>query len=499
MQDWLTARTQATPQATALIIGEKAWSYAQLHHLVDGYCAGLVRQGVTPGAHVAVLLPNELTYLCLIHALARVGAVLVPLNTRLTPEELSWQVGQSDTMLLVYGEAFAATAAQLAIEGLCRVVTVETLQLAETGFLPKNPFLLDAPQAIVYTSGTTGRPKGAVLTFANHFWGATASSYRLGLLPTDRWLSCLPLYHVGGLAVVFRSCLYGTAIVLHERFALDAFSHSLDYDQISLTSVVPTMLQRLLSHRQGRAWPASLRHILLGGAAATEELLAAGRAAGAPIATTYGLTEAASQVATMRPEEVIAKPGSVGKPLMFSTVRIVDEQGNSLPAGAKGEIVVTGPTVMVAYYKNPAATATTIRAGELFTGDIGYLDEAGDLWLVQRRSDLIITGGENVYPAEVEAVLRQHPAVAAAAVVGLPDPEWGQRVAALVECHPGATVNAAELLAFTRQRLAGYKQPRQLAFVPTLPQTASGKIARRAVVDLLMNGSQPVSASLDSR
>jgi len=485
MQDWLTARTQATPQATALLIGEKAWSYAQLHHLVDGYCAGLTRQGVNPGAHVAVLAANGLAYVGLIHALARVGAALVPLNTRLTPAELSWQLGQSDATLLVYDEAFAATAAQLAIDG-CRSVMVEALQAAETEFLSKTPLRLDAPQAIVYTSGTTGRPKGAVLTFANHFWGATASSYRLGLLPTDRWLSCLPLYHVGGLAVIFRSCLYGTAIVLHDRFVLDAFSHSLDHDQISLTSVVPTMLHRLLTHRQGQAWPASLRHILLGGAAATEELLAAGRAAGAPIATTYGLTEAASQVATMPPAEVIAKPGSVGKPLMFSSVRIVDDAGNSLPAGEKGEVVVTGPTVMAGYYKNPEATAKTLRNGELFTGDIGYLDDDGDLWLVQRRSDLIVTGGENVYPAEVEAVLRQHPAVAAAAVVGLPDSEWGERVAALVECYPGMTVGAAELLAFTRQRLAGYKQPRQIGFAPTLPQTASGKIERRTVVEMLM-------------
>ena len=245
------------------------------------------------------------------------------------------------------------------------------------------------------------------------------------------------------------------------------------------------MLHRLLTRRQGQPWPSSLRHILLGGASATPELLAAGLATGAPIATTYGLTEAASQVATLRPEAVRVKPGSVGRALMFSTIRIVDEAGNAVSPGAKGEIVVAGPTVMAGYYKNPDATAKTIRNGELFTGDIGYLDEDGDLWVVQRRSDLINSGGENVYPAEVEGVLRQHPGVAAVAVVGLPDPEWGERVAALVECHPDAAVSAAELLAFSRQRLAGYKQPRLIAFTPALPQTASGKIERRAVIELL--------------
>jgi O-succinylbenzoic acid--CoA ligase len=491
--DWLAARVQATPNALALIIGNQQWRYRELDQLVNDYCWGLHLAGVRAGNHVALLLPNRLPYVALIHALAQIGAVLVPLNTRLTATEISWQIAQSDTSWLIYDEAFAETVAQLEqVEG-CRLVDVAALVQEcqpETEAFQKPRFLLDAPQAIVFTSGTTGRPKGAVLTFGNHFWGATASSYRLGLSPDDRWLSCLPLYHVGGLAVVFRSCLYGTAIVLHERFDLDAFDQSLDHDAITLTSVVPTMLHRLLVKRQDRPWPSTLRHILLGGAAATKELLAAARAAQAPVATTYGLTEAASQVATMRPAEVTDKPGSVGKPLMFSRIRIVDEAGNTLPSGEKGEIVVSGPTVMAGYYKNPEATAKAIRTNEhgereLYTGDIGYLDGDGDLWPVQRRSDLILSGGENVYPAEVEAVLRQHPAVADACVVGLPDAEWGQRVAALVACQPGAGVTADALSAFTRERLAGYKRPRLIGFIDALPQTASGKIERHTVAKIL--------------
>lgn len=491
MQDWLAARVQATPRKTALIIGEQTWAYGELGQMVEVYCAGLLGQGVAPGHHVAVLLPNGLAYVCLIHALARLGAVLVPLNVRLTVTELGWQLRQSDCRLLIYATETATVAHALTTE--VTYATIDTAALKwhgehsslESGLLKKIRFLLDEPQAIVFTSGTTGQPKGAVLTFANHFWSATASTYRLGLLPDDRWLSCLPLYHVGGLAVVFRSCLYGTAMVLHERFELETFNTSLEQDQVTLTSLVPTMLHRLLTLRQDNPWPASLRHILLGGAAATLELLAAGRASGAPVATTYGLTEAASQVATMGPTDVARKPGSVGRPLMFTTVRIVDETGATLPPGEKGEIVVAGPTVMAGYYQNPVATAQTLHNGELFTGDIGFLDEEGDLWLVQRRSDLIISGGENVYPAEVEAVLRQHPAVAAVCVVGLPDTEWGQIVAALVECHPQTQVTATELLAFGRQRLAGYKQPRVIAFTDALPQTASGKVERWRVIELL--------------
>jgi O-succinylbenzoic acid--CoA ligase len=487
MQDWLTARVQATPRAMALIRGERHWCYAELDALVDRYCAALRRQGVGPGHHVAALLSNGLAYVCLIHALARLGAVLVPLNTRLTAAELGWQINQSDCHLLVYAGEMTAIARQLAAENGGVAVDVAALAADSGGESPQPreatpPFRLDATQAIVFTSGTTGRPKGAVLTFANHFWSATASSYRLGLLPHDRWLSCLPLYHVGGLAVVFRSCLYGTTIVLQEHFDQAAFAASLERDQITLTSLVPTMLRRLLAMRNDKPWPSSLRHILLGGAAATPELLAECRASQAPVTTTYGLTEAASQVATMCSADVVGKPGSVGRPLMFTTVRIADKDGTTLPPGEKGEIVVSGPTVMKGYYKNPIATAQTIRNGELYTGDIGFLDEDGELWLIQRRADLIISGGENIYPVEVETVLRQHPAVGAVCVVGIPDPEWGQKVAALVECQPGAEVTAAELLAFGRQRLAGYKQPRLIEFTTALPQTASGKVERRAVI-----------------
>jgi O-succinylbenzoic acid--CoA ligase len=202
------------------------------------------------------------------------------------------------------------------------------------------------------------------------------------------------------------------------------------------------------------------------------------------VAPTYGLTEAASQVATMPPQDAARKPGSAGRPLLFTSVRIVNEAGQELPAGAYGEVVVSGPTVMRGYFNNPEATAKTLRDDQLYTGDIGYLDEDGDLWLVQRRSDVIVSGGENVYPAEVERALEQHPAVAVVCVVGLPHPEWGQQVAAAVVLREGQSLAEVELLTFGRERLAGYKLPRVVRFVKSLPQTASGKIARQAVTEM---------------
>ncbi|MBX3053392.1 MAG: o-succinylbenzoate--CoA ligase [Caldilineaceae bacterium] len=479
MTDWLRARSRATPHKLAVLQDGRAVSYAELDRLADGFAAGLLIRCVQPGDRVAMRLPSSIDAVALIHAVARVGAVLVPLNTRLTDGELAFQIGLTQPVLIVDGGRLTTD------DG--RTTCVTLAELAQSTNQPINQFPnqpIASPQSIIFTSGTTGQPKGTVLTFDNHLQSANASAYRIGIDVNDRWLSCLPLYHVGGLAVVFRSCLYGTAIVLHQRFAVEAFNESLERDSVTLTSLVPTMLHRLLQSRTA-PWPESLRLILLGGAAATPELLAAAWDAGVPVATTYGLTEASSQVATALPADAQRKPGTVGKPLFGTDVRIVDESGDDLPVGEIGEVLVRGPQVMAGYYCNPEATARTIRQGWLHTGDLGYVDDEGDLFLVQRRSDLIVTGGENVYPAEVEAVLRAHPAVAEACVVAVPDAEWGQRVAAAVQLRPDGVVDETALLAFCRARLAGYKVPRQVRFVEELPQTASGKIERRRVAEML--------------
>jgi len=483
MENWLTARTRATPGRLALRHDGVSWDYAALARLVEQLAGGLAAAGVRPGDRVGALLPNGVLYAALVHALMRLGAVLVPLNTRLTVAELAWQVTRAGVALLLHSAETSSLAAEVVRQSPLQRRAVEELPACQSA-RPAQPVDLDAVQAIVFTSGTTGQPKGAMLTYGNHFWSAMASAYRIGVLPGDRWLSILPLYHVGGLAVLFRSCLYGTAAVLQEGFEVEAVNRSLDEEAITLASLVPTMLYRLLPARS--SWPDTLRLVLLGGAAASPELVAQAAAAGVPVATTYGLTEASSQVATMLPEEVRRKPGSAGRPLLFNQVRIVDDSGAPLPAGEVGEIAVRGPAVMAGYYGEPEATARTLRDGWLHTGDMGYLDEEGDLWLVQRRSDIIVSGGENVYPAEVEAVLRAHPAVAAVAVVGLPDPEWGEQVAALVVSAAGQELSAGALQDFARRLLAGYKLPRRIAFVEELPQTASGKIARAAVREMLL-------------
>jgi O-succinylbenzoic acid--CoA ligase len=502
--DWLRARAAATPEANALLVDGRWWRFGELDALASRLCARLAADGARPGDHVAVLLPNSLPMAVTVFALARLGAVMVPLNTRLTAGEVAWQVAQADCTRLIYALQSAAQTADVPAELPRVALAVDSEQWTasskRSGTDSSQSLLtndqrpttnsyssptFDHPQAIIFTSGTTGYAKGALITFANHFWSAVASAFRLGVVPGDRWLACLPLYHVGGLAVLFRACLYGTAVVLHDGFDTAAVRRSLRDDGITLISLVPTMLSRLLHEGLTAADAPALRLILLGGAAAPAPLLDEARAAGLPVAVTYGLTEAASQVATLLPDGVAGKPGSAGKPLLFTTVAAVDDEGNELPPGQPGEIVVRGPTVMAGYYGDEPATAAALRGGRLHTGDFGYVDAGGDLWLLDRRADLIVSGGENVYPAEVERVLREHPAVALAAVVGLPDADWGQQVAAAVVLRSPGAATADELLAHCRARLAGYKRPRRLVLRDELPQTASGKVQRRLVAEQL--------------
>jgi O-succinylbenzoic acid--CoA ligase len=480
MLDWLAQSARANPLGTALEYAERRWTYTALGDAAGRMGGWLAAQGVRPAARVAVLMDADADTVVLIHALIRIGAVLVPLNTRLTSDELAYQVTLARVDALVYaGEHHANTAAALP----CPL----KLDLAglDTGAPPLPPRVIDlaAPQAIIFTSGTSGRPKGVVLTYANQYASAVASAFRIGTLPSDRWLCVLPLYHVGGLAILLRSALYGTGVILQRGFDVAQVNAAVDTGA-TLVSLVPTMLYRLLAARTAPP-PASLRLILLGGAAADPELVRRCQALNIPIATTYGLTEACSQVATQTAQATERKPGSVGRAVPGTHIRVLTEAGTVAASGEYGEIVVSGPTVMQGYFDNPQATSHALREGTLHTGDIGCFDEEGDLWIVQRRSDLIVTGGENVYPAEVEAVLRAFPNVQDACVVGIADAEWGQRVAAAVMPVSGAEIAPEELLAFARGRLAGYKVPRVIRLLDALPLTASGKIERRAVQELL--------------
>ncbi len=342
---------------------------------------------------------------------------------------------------------------------------------------------------LLYTSGTTGRPKGALLSHAALAASADASARHLcashlgvsernlGVSARERWLACLPLFHVGGLSILLRSARHRHPVVLHEQFDPDAVSRSLDGDAITHLSLVPTMLARLLEARGAKPAPETLEAVLLGGGPAAPALLERALALGLPLAPTYGLTEAASQVATLPPGA--GTPGRDGLlPLPNTEVRIVGASGEALPAGEVGEITVHGPTLMSGYLGRPEETDRALRDGWLHTGDLGRLDATGRLFVLDRRSDLVVSGGENVYPAEVEAVLAQHSDVAEAGVAGAPDPEFGERPVAFVVPSPSARPDPDQLARFCRERLAGYKVPVRFVFTAELPRNASGKLQR---------------------
>lgn len=483
--DWLARRAALHPERPALIAAGVTWSFAELHNYASTIAQELLALAVSPGARVAALAKNSLAFAALVHAAPRAGVVLVPLNTRGTDDELRWQLTDCGAAMLVYDEGFAERAAALVAPEL------RQLPLARLLHTPPPParvysINLAAPHTLIYTSGTTGRPKGAILTAGNHWWSATASALNLGLHADDRWLAVLPLFHVGGLAILLRGAIYGMPVLLHERFEPAAVNRAIDDEGVTIVSVVAVMLQRMLDERGDKPYPPHLRCVLLGGGPAPLPLLEACAARRVPVVQTYGMSETASQAVTLAPADALRKLGSAGQPLLPLEVRI-DREGRETGPGEVGEICLRGPMVTPGYAGRPEATAAAIRDGWLHSGDLGYLDDEGYLYVVDRRSDLIISGGENVYPAEVEAALLAHPAVAEVGVVGAPHATWGQVPVAFVIVRPGeASENIeAELLAFARARLAGYKVPRRVLLLPELPRTASGKL-RRAELRLLV-------------
>jgi O-succinylbenzoic acid--CoA ligase len=473
-------RAAQTPGAPALEGAEGTWSFAEL---ADRACraAGYLSTSVAAGrSPIALLMQGDARFAAWFHGIALTGRPALPLNSRLTTDELVGQLehARADCVL---GEAGDARLEQLRARlRHCRVIAAPSLASLPVGGEPPRgrPNDGDDLLAVLYTSGTSGRPKGACLAWSNFTASARAAEDRLGAAVYRRWLACMPLFHVGGLSILMRSVLFGGPVRLQSRFDPAAVSDALDGGDIAAISLVPTMLSRLLAHRGARTAPRGLEVLLLGGAAAAPELVARALAKGYPVCPTYGLTEATSQVATAGPPRPGAREPSPMLPVLGTEVRIVVE-GRDLGPGSEGEILVRGATVMRGYLHDGEATARALRDGWLHTGDIGILDAAGGLHVLDRRDDLVVSGGENVYPAEIESVLLEHPAVEDAGVTGIADADLGARVVAWIVTRAGCSANVESLQLHCRERLAGFKQPREFRFVGALPRNAAGKLQRR--------------------
>ena len=466
MRDWLSHRVVSSPDGAALVRAEdgESWSYTDLDRLVAETAGRLVAHGLGEGDRIGVLTPPYVGTVGLVHATMRIGATFVPLGTELTAREIAARIDRTDLDAVVCAEPTESTATEAAsrIEGV-PVYSVDDPTSADvTGVHDVDPASLDPPTwsfedplCVLFTSGTTGEPKPVPLTAGNVYSSAVASAFRLGVEADDRWLVSLSLHHMGGLAPVYRSVLYGTTLVLREGFDAGGTADDIDAYDVTGVSLVPTMLRRMLDRRGTLS--DSLRVVLLGGAPAPAELLERCRDYSIPVYPTYGMTEAASQITTASPRQTRGRIGTVGRPLFGTDVTIVDD-GDPVAPGETGEVVVDGPTVTPGYIAADAGGADGVDADGadadgaidlngidaseldrsdfgpygLHTGDVGRFDEDGYLHVLNRVDDRIISGGENVEPGEVADVLREYDGVDDVAVVGLDDDVWGERVAALV-------------------------------------------------------------------
>jgi o-succinylbenzoate---CoA ligase len=438
IDDWLAQRAQSCPERTALIADGAEVTYAELEAEANWIARRLAAHGVRRGSTAALTMHPRREQVVLAHALMKVGAALLPLSPRLTEAERAAITAAVEPMV------------DLDDPGLLTQTEADLPMLGEHD--------TDDVCAYVLSSGSTGRPKPIGLTYGNFLWSAMGGAFNIGVDPADRWLCCVPLSHIAGLSIVMRSAIYGTTAVVHDGFDTERVARSLTDDGITVVSLVTTMLSRLLEAGADLSGP---RAILVGGGPVPESMLAEALARGATVVQTYGLTETCSQVTTLAPEDAQRKLGSAGRPLLTSHVRIRD-----------GEILVQGPTVAPGRYD---------ESGWLHTGDLGYIDDEGFLYVRDRIDDMIVTGGENVVPSEVEERLLTHPAVADAAVIGREDPEWQQAVTAVVVLAPGAEVTPDELRHHCAETLAGYKVPKRVELAAALPRTPSGKLMRRAL------------------
>ena len=492
MNDPLFHRARATPDATALVSANSgtAWSYEGLDEEVERLAGQLASLGLTAGDHLGVLMETSVEYVRLVHASGRLGLVLVPLNARLTAEELTVQVERADLTALVCTADTEPQAVEAADE--VPVASVDDPQWEGVTWIQQTPVTdfergtwdLDDTRLLLFTSGTTGEPKPVRLTAGNLQASAVASAFRLGVVPDDRWLVTLPMYHMGGLAPVLRCTLYGTTVVVREGFDPGPTADDIGQFDVTGVSLVPTMLTRMLDARGTLS--DSLRFVLLGGAPAPATLIERCRDYSVPVHPTYGMTETASQIATAEPADAFDFAGTVGRPLMWTGVTVVDDDGSVLPPGETGELVVSGPTVTPGYYDDPETTEAAFCEHGLRTGDVGTRDESGRLWVLNRKDDTIITGGENVQPGEVAGVLRDHRDVREVAVVGVPDEEWGERVGALIVPR-SEQLSVADVEAHCAESLAGFKRPRLLVFAEALPRTPSGTVKREEVRQILLD------------
>jgi fatty-acyl-CoA synthase len=493
--DWLGKRELLTPDRLALVDDTTGlrYTYRQLNERANR-CAYVLRHhyGVGKGDRVAILAKNRIEYLDALFATGKLGAILVPLNWRLAAPELAYMLDDSTPRVLIADAEFAPVVAELRAHTLTEAMLWlgdpardgdrhydALLECADSSPVSTEVAPAD-PHLILYTSGTTGRPKGAVLTHQVMVWNSLNTNVGWDLHADDVSIIHTPLFHTGGINVLTIPIFHvGGAMVLMREWSPQRCLELIQQERVTIFFAVPTMFQMLLDAPMfGQTDFSSVRFFISGGAPCPVPLITAYQQRGVPFRQGYGLTEVSVNCFTLNPEDAIRKAGSVGRPIFHLDARVVAEDGREVPQGQIGELWLRGPTVCAGYWNNSEATAATITDGWFHTGDLVRVDDDGYYYIVDRKKDMYISGGENVYPTEVERAIYEHPAVAECAVIAVSDDHWGEVGRALVVTRAEMTLTAEELIQHCRERLARYKVPKSVLFLPELPHTSSGKILK---------------------
>ncbi|HEY3247127.1 MAG TPA: long-chain fatty acid--CoA ligase [bacterium] len=502
---WLERRADINPDKPALLDGARSITYRQLAARVAGAARYLERYGLRKGDRIAILSINRAEYIETIFAAAWLGAIVVPLNWRLTPPELAFQVQDSEPKMLVVDPSLVSLVDGLKAQPESALIqTYFSFSDADRDALPWAipydvlVFGLEAlppgqgpegdaedPLLIMYTSGTTGRPKGAVLTQATQFWNSINIGTAIGLTDRDVTLNVLPMFHAGGIGLyTLPSIHHGATAVIQRAFDPEQTVQLIAAHEVTAMLAVPAMYLALLQSKAFVDADLGGMRFASGGAPCPVTIIDAFERRGVLFQQGYGLTETSPTCTLIPAADAFRKKGSVGKATLHAELRVVDDAGQDVPPGGIGEVWTRGPNLFSGYWRRPAATAEVMvsdPAGESWfrTGDLARIDAEGFLYIVDRKTDMIISGGENIYPAEVEDVLFRHPAVLEAAVFGIPDERWGEAAQAAVVVKPGQSLSLDELRRFCDGQLARYKIPKGLQIVDALPRNAAGKVLKR--------------------
>lgn len=474
--NWILQRAHLTPNRTALTFEGESWTFKQLQEISVKRAQQLSQFGIIKGSRVAILAPSEPRLIFVMYACMHLQCEMVMLNRKLAKQELKYQIEDSKVEVVLVGDEDV----DLLPEEVPSL-PFSTIEKAEGVFVKLNEeWDLDQTTSIMYTSGTTGFPKGVRQTVGNHQSSALSSVLNIGLANDDVWLCAVPLFHISGFSILVRSLLYGNEVKLYRKFDNELAVKDISSGSVTYMSAVSVMLERILDSLEEKHLKASpkFKLILAGGGPVPPNYLERAQNLRLGVSQTYGMTETSSQTATLSNEDAFRKIGSAGKPLFFNQIKIE----NASSPNVEGEICIRGPHVTPGYIGRFADKSSTTN-GWLHTGDIGYLDDEGYLYVVDRRSDLIISGGENIYPAEIENVLLSHEAVQEAGICGVDDETWGQVPVAFIVLKN--TVSKEDIIEFCLQRLAKYKVPKEVFFVEALPRNGSNKLMRRKLKELL--------------